>query len=185
MGHLPFHRLVFTLALLCAGRIVRAQAASSITVDFTYGFGGHSEAAGDTWYRSENNVHPRAAVTGVLWRHRPFAAILTAEYVGQFGAGDYLTDCPPAPNGSCRKYFPPMRGRGVSVGARGTFDLLAMGIGFGRVGAFAWNAVDSDLAFTISRHTAFVAAVRGAWRRGPDSSQIDFWPVNAGIRIAF
>lgn len=177
--------LLVTLALFCAVRIVRAQAAPSVTVDLTYGVGGHSEAAGNTWYRSEQNVHPRAAVAGVLWRHRPFAAIVTAEYVGELGAGDYLADCPPAPNGSCRKYFPRLQGSGLSVGARGAFHPFTVGLGVGRVGGFAWNAVDSDVALAISRHAAFVAAVRGAWRRGPDSSQIDFWPVNAGIRIGF
>jgi hypothetical protein len=160
-----------------------AQSKPHVTVDATYGIGGHSESAGATWYRRDSNVDPRLAVaaTTAVWRR--LTAVVSAEYVGQWGAGDALSNCSPAPNGTCRKYFPRLQGAGAGVGARVTTGAFTFGTGIARVGGFRWDAVDADVDVGLGRHAGFVVAARAAWRREATADQIDFWPVNVGFRF--
>ena len=176
-----FHHHLALAFVLVSSRAA-AQAAPHVTIDLSYGGGGHSESAGATWYRGDPNVHPRLAVAALSapWRH--IAGVLSLEYIGQLGAGDATSDCPLAPNGTCRKYFPRLQGRGLTLGARTTTRALTIGLGFGRVGGFRWSAVDAD-GEVGGRHAGVFIAGRGAWRRGPDGRQIDFWPGNVGVRF--
>lgn len=177
--------LRYRLAIIvsAAASPVAAQSVAHVTVDLTYGTGGHSESAGATWYRALHNVHPRAAIAVLSspWRH--VSAVGSLEYVGQWGASDFTSDCEPSPNGTCRKYFPRLQGRGLTIGARATGGPITFSVGAGRVGGFRWSAVDSDVELRLARHVGFVMAARGAWRRGPDGKQIDFWPINTGFRL--
>ena len=101
-------KLATTLATAClvaAGSPLAAQL-PRVSVDLTYGLGGHSEVAGNTWYRGEENNHPRAALNASVWRTGRVAAVVGTEYTGRFLSGDYTSDCPTSPNGTCRKIFP-------------------------------------------------------------------------------
>jgi hypothetical protein len=52
-----------------------------------------------------------------------------------------------------------------------------------RVGGFRWDAVDADVDVRLGRHVGFVIAARSAWRREASDDQIDYWPVNVGLRF--
>ena len=177
-------RLLALVLLLCSTRAF-AQATPRLSVDLSYGFGGHSESAGSTWYRGEANVHPRLAVAATIAQRSHLAALLSAEYVGQLGAGDAIDSCSIAPNGSCRRYFPRLQGAGLTIGGRSSVGAFTFGLGLGRVGGFRWNAVDVDVDYKLADHVGFLVAGRGAWRHGPDAQQIDFWPHSIGFRLKF
>jgi hypothetical protein len=177
------NRLVAVM-MLCGGRVF-AQATPRVTVDLSYGGGGHSESAGATWYRRDSNVDPRVAVAATSSPWQFITAFLSAEYVGQWGASDFISDCVPAPNGTCRQYFPRLQGRGITAGVRAHARRLAFGLGIGRVGGFKWTAADVDAELGLGAHVGCVVAARAASRNGPDAHPIDYWPVNVGIRFTF
>lgn len=174
--------LLVTSIALCPAPLM-AQSTPRFTAELTDGSGGHSDFAGATWYRSDRNIQSRLAVALLTAPRHHLAAFISGEYAGQYGAGDELTDCEIAPNGTCRKYFPGLEGRGVIVGARAYVHDLTLGVGVGRVGGLSWDAVDGDVELGLGRHIGVVAAARRAWRSGPDAQPIAFWPFNLGSRV--
>src|SRR5688572_22230743 len=103
--------LVFTSA-----RVAIAQEINRIAIDFSMGSGPHTERVRDTWFRKPHSEIFRAggAVRLMTLANR-FAPLLRVDLFSG-GMADQLSDCPPAPNGSCRRYFPKADGTAYGVG---------------------------------------------------------------------
>ena len=170
--------------VLCS-RTVHAQTLPDVTFDVTYGWGGHSDHAGSTWYNFEEYNHPRVAGSVNLWRVGPFGTFVTLEYIGEWLSGDQIGICNPAPDGSCRQYFPRMLGSGATAGLRATVSRVTLGAAFGRVGGGSWSSVDGEADVALASFLGAIIGARHAWRRGPAGEQIWFRPINAGLRLKF
>ena len=177
--------LVLWAALLASPHVAAAQAPARPrwAVALSLGAGSHTDRAGEVYYGSSTSN------TGQLSAAYRFGAgvvrpMLRAELLTE-GPGSDWTDCPPAPNGSCRRDFPAPDGVGAAAGVayaptpRLEASILA---GAGRYDATTRGFLEAEGALGVTRRAAITVAVRQmAWDE-PGLGRHWYRPVHFGLR---
>jgi hypothetical protein len=108
-------RILMLVVLSLMPNMSDAQTIPFVAVELAGGTGSHTERAGDTWFReAHKEIFHAGAIVRLTTIGPRFATIGRIEY-NSGGMADQTSDCPPAPNGTCRRYFPKTEvGREVS-----------------------------------------------------------------------
>lgn len=180
-------RLSFTaLALAVAARSLGAQEQEEgprWAVGVAIGDGPHTTHVGETYFRKDVTPTTRLSVARIGEGGR-VRVVLRAEVVPAWGL-DRTDDCPIAPNGGCREYFPDNHGGGVSIGAdarllsRLSSTLL---IGGGRYGGRTRAFGELEMAVGIGSQFMLTAASRHMTWNEPDIGRLWYRPIYAGVR---
>ena len=177
--------LVLGAALLASPHAAEAQARSrphwSIAV--ALGAGRHTDRAGDVYYEfsTSNTGQLAAAYRFGAGRVRP---VLRAELLTE-GPGSDWADCPPAPNGSCRRDFPAPDGVGAALGvAYEVVPRVEAGVlaGAGRYDATTRGFVEAEGALGVTRHVAITVSIRQMTWSEPRLGRHWYRPVHFGLR---
>ena len=172
-------------AFLTAAPLCAQAFQSRVVVDAVLGGGARSEYADGVWYRGNATPYGRLALTLQVPVQSRVAALLTLERAGNIETGDHLADCPPAPDGSCRLYFPPVAGYSLGLGARGLLlrrAELGVGSGVSLTGPHG-HYFRADVGLQATRHLAAVAGLDYRVVRRSDNARLWWRPVFFGARF--
>jgi hypothetical protein len=174
------------LALALAARALGAQEQEEggrWAVGVAIGDGPHTTRVGDTYFREDVTPTTRLSIAR-LGEGGRVRVVLRAEFVPAWGL-DRTDDCPIAPNGGCREYFPDNDGGGVGVGAdarllsRLSSTVL---IGGGRYGGSTRAFGELEMAVGFGSHLMLTAASRHMTWKEPDIGRLWYRPIYAGVR---
>jgi len=165
-----------------------AQAPPAWGLSLAAGAGPHNEQAGDVYYRTKSAPSARVAVS-----YRVGSGAVRPVVQTEFqpsGPGGQLADCPFAPNGTCREYFPRQQGAGLAFGVTlaplPTLQMTALG-GGGRYGAHpnirARRFVELEVGYAVRRSLVLTAALRQMTWREPERGPHWYRPVYMGLRF--
>jgi hypothetical protein len=174
-----------TIALSSA--TVRAQSVPLVSGDLDVGAGSTSARAGDVYFRTTNTYLASAGLAiriGGAGTTRP--VVVLGYSFGVFG-GDYTTDCPLAPNGSCKSNFPRTYGPSVGVGLRQTLGQRGIvGVAAG-VASYDSQArfAEVDASWRVVSHLAVVTELRyiDLPVGGSGGARAWFLPLTFGVRL--
>jgi hypothetical protein len=172
--------------MLLAPRIAMAQETSIVSFALAVGVGPRTERSGDVYYRGGRSGMLRFSSLIRLPFTGKVRPVLHMEAIPAF-ATDRLSDCPLAPNGTCREHFPSSAGIGAAVGAAmahatGSTTLL---VGAGKYGDRSRKFAEAETAFLLSRSSAATFGLRYmAWTE-VDGRHHWFSPLFSGIRVQF
>jgi hypothetical protein len=122
----PRFALLAIIALALGAHVARAQTVPLLSADLDVGGGSTSPRAGDIYFRSTDAMMiatDLAIRLGNAGRTRP---VLIIGYSYRGFAGDHTSDCPLAPNGGCKGWFPDTFGLSIALGVRQTLGNLAL-----------------------------------------------------------
>jgi hypothetical protein len=177
-------RVLLGLAISLAPTVALAQKVPLIAVEVAAGTGSHSESSGQTWFREPHKeiFHIGSVVRLVHARPR-FAAIGRLEY-NSGGMADQTSDCPLAPNGTCRRYFPKTEGWAGGLGlAAAITSRLNIELGIGAIRSTANRYVSAGASVAFATHFAALAEWRYFDLQYAGDRRVSFRPVQAGIRV--
>lgn len=173
---------VFLLAL--GVRHIQSQTVPAISGDLTIGAGPTAEHIGDTFFRTSSATMFRADLAVRLGGAGQTRVVAVLGYSFDLFPADQLTDCPLAPNGTCKSYFPNTFGPSIGVGLRHAFGNLSQ---VGATIGVAWYSSQArfaalDASFRISPHFSLVG--RASYIDMPlGTHRAWFEPLSAGVRI--
>jgi hypothetical protein len=175
--------LLLSLASAWPGA-VHAQAIGRVSFEVAAGGGPNSERSGETWFRDTQSAILRAGATvRFATIGDRVAAIARVDYDAP-AMGDRLTDCEPAPNGSCRAYFPDMSGFAIGAGAvMAPTSRLLIGASGGVFRALANRYVALDVSYDMFRHVAAITEWRYMSRQFGVAGRVSFRPIQIGARV--
>lgn len=176
------------LSLLACAPIATPLAAQGVpgwAVGLDAGSGPRTEQAGDTYYRYDRATTLR--LTG-QFRVASFGFVAPVLHLeGVYGGeGDFLDDCPFAPNGTCRKYPPANSGWGIGAGlavAPVRFVEGSVVVGRGRYDGTGRNFLATRLALVPLRHLALTASLTHMTWKERGGYPHWFRPLQFGLRI--
>ena len=184
-------RVLFAIkvcALIVAGSpVATAQLARpSFSADVELGGGARTGYADGTWFRGEEKTpFGRIALAAAYPANSRIRAVFGVDRSGTTEMGDHTSDCPLAPNGACRRYFPALAGYAASLGLRAAVaPRVDVGIGAG-LGSMSGRAtiLDADLAIGLTHHLAAVAALRQIVVDHSSGHRLWWRPISGGLRI--
>jgi hypothetical protein len=154
--------LLAVLALALRAHDGGAQSVPAVSADLTAGAGSTSTHAGDTWFRAANAGMVSADLAVRIGGAARTRVVVVLGYSLDVASGDHLTDCPLAPNGGCKGYFPNTFGPSIGVGLRqalGQRGLVGVSAG---VASYASQArfAEVDASWRIVSHLAIVGEFR-------------------------
>ena len=176
-------RLVGALIAVCPC-VLTAQDVRPVTVEVAAGSGPHTERSGDTWFRDTHNGILRV---GGAFRlptvSNRFAAVARVDY-NVPGMGDRLADCPPAPNGTCRKYFPETDGFSLGAGVlTSVMPRALLGVSFGFFRSAANRYVALSASYEVAKHLAALVEWRYIDLEYSDDGRVSYRPIQVGVRV--
>ena len=155
---------VGTTALLAAmGAVAEAQRVPRLAVSLESGNGPHTMQAGTTYFRQEHSETAVLAATLRLAQWDRVAPVLRLE---QEIAPRlvYTSDCPVAPDGSCREHFRQPDGVAASLGAMvGVTRWLSLGASYGRQwpgGGYSQELGEARAVISPWRYVGVSGAIR-------------------------
>jgi hypothetical protein len=164
-------------------KLLGAQEFPRVAVEFAAGKGSHSARSGETWFRDSVGGIVRVGGLIRLLSFGRVAAVARLDY-NMPSMADAITDCRPAPNGSCRRYFPTTDGGSVGVGAIvATLPHLRLGgsAGFFRSRANPYTAVNASLQ--LAKHFDAVTELRYFTLPFESGPRVWFRPLELGFRV--
>jgi hypothetical protein len=178
--------LSVSFALLLDAQHARAQNVPAVSVDFDAGSGSTSSGAGDNYFRTTNSAWISADLAIRVGGAGPLRPVVVVGYSFRGLAGDQTTDCPLAPNGGCKIYFPSTYGPSIGVGLRqalGKWVLLGATAG---VASYASEArfAEFDASLELAPHLAVVSEFRYI-DLPVGSARAWFTPLTFGARLSW
>lgn len=175
--------LVMLVALSACAPAVNAQPVPRVMLEVAYGQGAHSQRNGSAWFRTNKRGMLRVGGYVRAWpADSRFAPTLELGYSVPSMA-DKTDDCPLAPDGSCRVYFPKTDGAFLGVGAHGlALPGIMIGASIGVFGADRGQYVSLNAAWRMRRHLGLVAD----WRHiqvAHEGGKLAYRPVQLGLRL--
>jgi hypothetical protein len=175
---------ILVLALAVIPRDVRAQDVPLVAGDLTVGSGATSTHVGATWFRSTTAAMVNADLAIRLGGSGTTRAVLVLGYSIDAAPSDQADDCPLAPNGTCKSYFPNTFGPSVGVGLRqalGSGGLLGATVG---VASYSGQAAfaEADASWRFAPHLAVLAEFRYV-NMAFSGQRVWFDPLSAGVRL--
>lgn len=178
------NRMLLLAAFALVPNVSDAQTMPFVAVELARGTGSHTERAGDTWFReAHKEIFHAGAIVRLATLGSRFATIGRIEY--NFGGmADQTADCPPAPNGTCRQYFPKTEGWAGGVGLTMALrSRLNVEVGVGAIQSSANRYVSAGASVPFGNHFAAMAEWRYFSLRYADDRRVTFRPIQAGIRL--
>jgi len=178
-------RLVLLGTVLAIGaRDSRAQSVPLISADFDVGRGWTSPRAGDTYFRETGGGMIEGALTVRFGGSGSTRPVIVVGYSSDVLAGDHTSDCPLAPNGGCKAYFPGTFGPSVGLGLRQMLgERVMLGV-TGGVASFSSRAefAEAEASLKIVAHFAVVG--KFAYYSMPFAgTRVSFSPLTFGVRV--
>ena len=180
--HIPVH--VAALLALTHAAGAQSPARPHWSIGLALGAGSHTGRAGEVYYGSSTS---NTGQLSVAYRFGAGAArpILRAELLTE-GPGSDWEDCPPAPNGSCRRDFPAPDGVGAAAGvAYAPTPRVEIGVlaGVGRYDATTRRFVEAEGALGVTDRVAATVAIRHMVWDEPGLGRHWYRPVHLGLRV--
>ena len=183
---IPRLALVAVCAIALSSRDARAQTVPLISGEVTIGAGSTSSHGGNTWFRtaSSTSLSTELAIRiGGVGRTRVVAVL---GYSPDAFPTDHATDCPLAPNGTCKGYFPNTHGPEIGVGLRqvlGQNSLIGVNVGIASYASQARFA-EFEASWRIASHFGLVGKFR--YLDMPfEGDRVWFAPITAGAFISW
>jgi hypothetical protein len=158
----------------------------SFSADLELGGGARTGHADGIWFRGEEKTpFGRVAIATEYPATSRVRAVLTVDRSGTTEMGDHTSDCPLAPNGACRRYFPTLVGYAATLGLRGTlFSRIDAGVAAG-LGSMSGRTkvLDADLALRLSKHVGAVTGLRQIVVNHTSGHRLWWRPISVGVRI--
>jgi hypothetical protein len=176
-------RSLSVLLFVVFARVTSAQEVPLFTFDVAMGSGPHTDRVGATWFRKDHNYiyHVGGAVRLARFAER-FGAIVRVD-LSSGGMADQLADCPPAPDGSCRRYFPKTGGPSIGAGvASAVFSDVFVEATAGVIRSTNNRYVGVAASYRLGGHLALVADWR-YFSREYGAERVWYRPLQVGIRI--
>jgi hypothetical protein len=175
-------------AILASGFLVTTAGAQQLpraTFEVTYGNGPHAARYGETYFRTRSLWMLRLGTTVRMWPGNPrIAPVIDVSYSVP-RASFKREDCPAAPNGTCRRYFPQTGGSLFGVGIQAMpARRLTLGGTVGLFGPGRTRYLGVNAGWPVSRRITGVVD----WRdlRVPyEDGHLPFRPLQAGLRAVF
>jgi hypothetical protein len=178
-------RLVLLGTVLMIGaRDIRAQSVPLVSADFEVGRGWTSSRAGDTYFRESGGGMIEGDLTVRLGGPGATRPVIVAGYSSDVFAGDYTLDCPIAPNGGCKAWFPRTFGPTVGLGLRQMIgDRLMLGVTAG-VASFTSHAEFGAAEASLNVFAHFALVGKFAYYSMPfePGARVSFAPLTFGVR---
>jgi hypothetical protein len=176
--------LSFVLAL--DAHVGRAQSVPALSVDLDAGGGSTSSRAGDNYFRATNSAWVGADLAIRLGGAGELRPVVVLGYNFKGLAGNQNTDCPLAPNGGCKIYFPGTYGPSIGVGLRqalGKWALVGVTAGVASyVGQARFAEIDASLR--VAPHLSVVSEFRYI-DLPVGSARAWFTPLTLGARLSW
>ena len=178
--------LLAVIALSFGAHDGRAQSVPALSGDLDVGWGSTSARAGDVYFRGSNAALASTDLAIRLGGAGHTRPVLILGYSFQGLAGDRTTDCPLAPNGGCKEYFPNTYGPSIALGLRQTVGNRALiGVAAG-VASYESQArfAEIDASFRLAPHFAVVGEFRYI-DLPVGSARAWFTPLTLGTRLSW
>jgi hypothetical protein len=167
-----------------SARVLTAQEVPRFTFDVAMGSGPHSERVAAHWFKKDHNVifHLGGAVRLATFAKR-FGAIMRVD-LNSGGMADNIGVCEPAPDGTCRQYFPKTGGPSIGVGvASAVFSDVFVETTVGVIRSTTNRYVGVAASYRLGGHLGLVADWRYFSREYSPDERVWYRPLQFGIRI--
>jgi hypothetical protein len=164
--------------------LAAAQNIPVVAVEVAAGTGSHSERSEETWFRNAHKqIFHIAGIVRLATGGSRFATVGRIEY-NSGGMADETSDCPLAPDGSCRRYFPKTEGWTGGLGLAAVLtSRLNLEVGAGVIQSIANRYVSAGVSFALGSHFGVLAEWRQFDLVYAGDRRIWFRPIQAGIRF--
>ena len=178
--------LVAAIAVALSTSDANAQTVPLLSGDLTAGAGSTTEHVGNTWFRTSSSSMTSADLAVRIGGAGQLRPVVVAGYsFNAFGA-DQTSDCPLAPGGGCKVYFPRTFGPSIGVGLRDAIsERFLLGVTAG-IASFTNQARFAEVAasWRLITHLAVVGKFR--YFDMPYVGQhVWFAPITVGARLTW
>lgn len=164
-----------------------------ITVDALVGGANIPVRSGATFYDTRGFPVARVNVAVRLGTKSAFRPVAVLDDLGDWGRGDVVTICNPAPNGSCKQPFPDLSGVSLGLGVRNTLGTVVTGGVTGGIGRYKLGDnrpetltgfhIDAELALRLMKNAGMVLNIRHVETGKYQGARMWFRPITFGIRL--
>jgi hypothetical protein len=176
-------RSLSVLLFVVFARVTSAQEVPRLTFDLGMGSGPHTERVDAHWFKKDHNAifHVGGAVRVATFAKR-FGAIVRYDY-SSGGMADQISICEPAPDLTCRQYFPKTEGPSIGAGvASAVFSDVFVEATAGVIRSTNNRYVGVAASCRLGGHLGLVADWR-YFSREYGAERVWYRPLQFGIRI--
>ena len=174
------------ILMLSAATAASAQSVRPAwNLDLVAGSGPTTHFDGVAWYRDNAPTFGRVALTVAFPTHSRIRPVVTLDRSENVVLSGSDAICEVAPDGSCRREFPPIAGYALGAGLRvALVPMLDVGVaaGVGSMGGRSEYA-NADLALRLTAHMRAVAELRQLTVHEASGGRLWWRPISFGLRL--
>ena len=156
----------------------------ALSGDFLAGSGARTEHAADTYYLGSRSSFASVAIAVALPGVGRFRPLVVGDRSSSWGAGDQVSICGIAPNGTCRKYFPGLAGYSAGAGIRTRLaEVVDLDV-VGGLGSMSGRSEYAAASLAVGpAHVRLVGGIRHIVVHHESGNSLWWRPVTVGLRL--